>query len=158
MSERVAALTLSHEVGHSFGAPHDSGECVGGGEAGHYLMHDTGSLGLKTNNMELSPCSRGNMTMVVSTRPQCWTVDTSAHGVCGNGEIQFEVFILNNLIVVYKELWRALKLATVVTQNSARTLAVSRLTTRWAGAAAAWWRGRSAPPARASAAAPSAAS
>ena len=100
MSERVAALTLSHEVGHSFGAPHDSGECVGGGEAGHYLMHDTGSLGLRTNNMELSPCSRGNMTMVVSTRPQCWTVDTSAHGVCGNGEIQFEVFRLNNPIVV----------------------------------------------------------
>ena len=157
MSERVAALTLSHEVGHSFGAPHDSGECVGGGEAGHYLMHDTGSLGLKTNNMELSPCSRGNMTMVVSTRPQCWTLDTSAHGVCGNGEIQFDVSRLND-IILYQVLWRASKLATVVTQNSARTHAVSRLTTRWAAVAAAWWRGRSAPPARASAAAPSATS
>ena len=157
MSECVAALTLSHEVGHSFGAPHDSGECVGGGEAGHYLMHDTGSLGLKANNMELSPCSRGNMTMVVSTRPQCWTLDTSAHGVCGNGEIQFDVSRLND-IILYQVLWRASKLATVVTQNSARTLAVSRLTTRWAAVAAAWWRGRSAPPARASAAAPSATS
>ena len=157
MSERVAALTLSHEVGHSFGAPHDSGECVGGGEAGHYLMHDTGSLGLKTNNMELSPCSRGNMTMVVSTRPQCWTIDTSAHGVCGNGEIQFDVTRLND-IILYQVLWRASKLATVVTQNSARTLAVSHPTTHRAAVAAAWWRGRSAPPARASAAAPSATS
>ena len=87
MSERIAALTFSHEIGHSFGAPHDSGECEGGGEAGHFLMHETGSLGLQPRNMELSPCSRANMTRVVSTR-HCWTVDTSAQGVCGNGIVE----------------------------------------------------------------------
>ena len=88
VSERIAALTFSHEIGHSFGAPHDSGGCEGGGEAGHFLMHETGSLGLQPRNMELSPCSRGNMTQVVSTRHHCWTVDTSAQGVCGNGIVE----------------------------------------------------------------------
>ena len=50
-------------------------------------MHDTGSLGLQPNNYKLSSCSRTNMTRVVSTR-HCWTVDTSAHGVCGNGIVE----------------------------------------------------------------------
>ena len=79
VSERVATLAFSHEIAHSFGSPHDSGACLGGGESGHYLMHETGSLGLQLNNYKLSDCSRGNMSQVVSTR-HCWTVDTSRQG------------------------------------------------------------------------------
>ena len=79
VSERVATLAFSHEIAHSFGSPHDSGSCLGGGESGHYLMHETGSLGLQLNNYKLSDCSRGNMSQVVSTR-HCWTVDTSRQG------------------------------------------------------------------------------
>ena len=65
VSEQVAALTLTHEVGHSFGSPHDSGSCdQTEGEGGHYLMHRTGSLGLRRNNMKLSRCSSANISQV----------------------------------------------------------------------------------------------
>ena len=87
VSERVAGLTFSHEVGHSLGSPHDTGGCVGGGEEGHYLMHDTGSLGLRPNNMRLSQCSRSNMSLVLATR-HCWSVDTGGQGHCGNGVVE----------------------------------------------------------------------
>jgi len=88
VSERVAALTFSHEISHSFGSPHDSGAvCEGGGSQGHYLMYPSGSLGLLPNNMQLSPCSTGNMTEVLSHRGGCWTVD-SGHGVCGNSVVE----------------------------------------------------------------------
>jgi hypothetical protein len=40
VSERVAALTFAHEIGHSLGATHDPPECEEeDGEAGQYLMY-----------------------------------------------------------------------------------------------------------------------
>jgi len=88
VSERVAALTFSHEIAHSFGSPHDIGtECEGGGSQGHYLMYPSGSLGLLPNNMQLSPCSTASMTQLLGNRGGCWTVD-SGRGTCGNSVVE----------------------------------------------------------------------
>jgi len=88
VSEKVAALTFSHEIAHSFGSPHDTDPaCEGGGSQGHYLMYPSGSLGLLPNNMQLSPCSTANMTELLGQRRGCWTVD-SGRGVCGNSVVE----------------------------------------------------------------------
>ena len=47
MSEKVAAVTFAHEIGHSFGAGHDRAECLGDEQAGTYLMYEAGSVGNK---------------------------------------------------------------------------------------------------------------
>ena len=89
VSERVASLTLSHEVAHSFGSPHDSGSCDEDDGGGHYLMHPSGSLGLRRNNMKLSSCSIANISFVLS-QPRtlsCWREETNL-GVCGNGLVE----------------------------------------------------------------------
>ena len=87
VSEHVAALTLTHEIGHSFGSPHDSGSCEGGGEGGHYLMHKTGSLGLRRNNMMFSLCSSANISLVLSSpRLTCWREEETS--LCGNGVVE----------------------------------------------------------------------
>ena len=88
VSEQVAALTLTHELGHSFGSPHDSGSCdEDEGEGGHFLMHKTGSLGLRRNNMKFSQCSTANISLVMSSpRLTCWMEDLAS--VCGNGVVE----------------------------------------------------------------------
>ena len=87
VSERVAALTLSHEVGHSFGSPHDSGSCDEDDGGGHYLMHPSGSLGLRPNNMKMSRCSSANISSVLSGPRACWREERTS-GVCGNGVVE----------------------------------------------------------------------
>jgi len=45
VSERVAALTFTHEVAHSFGAPHDTASLCPPGPEGEHLMAENGALG-----------------------------------------------------------------------------------------------------------------
>lgn len=88
VSERVAALTFSHEIAHSFGSPHDTGlSCEGGVLQGNYLMYPSGSLGHLSNNMQLSHCSTSNITELLRNRAGCWTVD-SGRGICGNSVVE----------------------------------------------------------------------
>lgn len=94
VSERVAALTMAHEMGHSLGAPHDPPECEeAAGEAGQYLMYRSGSLGTRPNNMKFSPCSIQSMAAALRDlegrveAPPCWSLD-SGRGTCGNSVVE----------------------------------------------------------------------
>ena len=88
VSERVAALTFTHEVvlkhiltsfglcgltswpqvAHSFGAPHDTAVSCPAGPEGEHLMAEKGSLGLRPANMQLSKCSLDAMQRLLPTR------------------------------------------------------------------------------------------
>nr|XP_006823423.1 PREDICTED: disintegrin and metalloproteinase domain-containing protein 10-like [Saccoglossus kowalevskii] len=81
-------LTFAHELGHSFGSPHDyPSECRPGGVAGNYIMYSKSSDGLHVNNNEFSECSIGNMTLVLDAKKnRCFTSPDFA--ICGNGIVE----------------------------------------------------------------------
>jgi len=87
VSERVAALTFTHEVAHSFGAPHDTASLCPAGPEGEHLMAENGSLGLRAANMQLSQCSIDAMAQLLPSRRGCWRVNP-LHGVCGNSVVE----------------------------------------------------------------------
>ena len=80
----TVALTLTHELGHSFGARHDtSAECLPGGKYGMYLMHASATDFTKPNSYTFSPCSIRQMGPVVQNKGFCLkTYDTDEY--CGN--------------------------------------------------------------------------
>lgn len=62
----IGALTLAHEIGHSFGSPHDKGRiCEPEGPEGKYLMFESATRGDLPNNDRFSPCSIGNISAVL---------------------------------------------------------------------------------------------
>ncbi|KAK8785123.1 hypothetical protein V5799_008510, partial [Amblyomma americanum] len=62
----VAALTFAHEIGHSFGSPHDSGAtCDPYGPEGKYLMYESATVGTAPNNDRFSPCSIRNISSIL---------------------------------------------------------------------------------------------
>ncbi|XP_050668153.1 disintegrin and metalloproteinase domain-containing protein 10-like isoform X2 [Leptidea sinapis] len=80
--ERVAALTLAHEIGHSFGAHHDDGspnpECRG------FLMGSQSSTSESTKHFEFSTCSKRLIAETLkSMRSSCLAEVDEAF--CGNG-------------------------------------------------------------------------
>jgi len=87
VSERVAALTFTHEVAHSFGAPHDTATLCPPGPEGEHLMAENGSLGLRPANMQLSQCSLDAMAQLLPNRRGCWRVNP-LHGICGNSVVE----------------------------------------------------------------------
>jgi len=90
LSERVMALAFTHEVGHSFGSPHDNPSICGWNSQTDYLMSPHGSLGLEPNNMELSPCSVSRVFSILKYREDwvgCWTLSVPT-SVCGNGLVE----------------------------------------------------------------------
>ncbi|KOB70184.1 Disintegrin and metalloproteinase domain-containing protein 10, partial [Operophtera brumata] len=63
--EGIAAITLAHEIGHSFGAHHDNNyplpECRG------YLMSSHSSLTYSDQSFEFSPCSNKLIAATLNT-------------------------------------------------------------------------------------------
>ena len=81
---RTVALTLTHEIGHSFGSRHDnSAYCMPGGKYGMYLMHASSTDYTKPNSFTFSPCSIKQMSPVVQRKGQCLKV-YDADTYCGN--------------------------------------------------------------------------
>ena len=81
---RTVALTLSHELGHSFGSQHDGAqECLPGGIYGMYLMHPSATDYRKPNSYIFSPCSIRKMSPVVHNKGTCLKEYTS-NAYCGN--------------------------------------------------------------------------
>ena len=81
-----AALALTHEFGHSFGAIHDKTSdtnCVPNNEYGNYIMYEFVIPGDKPNNRLFSPCSKERINPVIRHKGNCLKIDRGP--VCGNG-------------------------------------------------------------------------
>ncbi|XP_050552603.1 disintegrin and metalloproteinase domain-containing protein 10 [Spodoptera frugiperda] len=82
--ERIAALTLAHEMGHSFGAHHDDNfpnpECRG------YLMGSQSSTVVNGLNFEFSLCSKRLIAATLSSMSYCLMEEDRPY--CGNGIVE----------------------------------------------------------------------
>ncbi|XP_047035129.1 disintegrin and metalloproteinase domain-containing protein 10-like [Helicoverpa zea] len=82
--ERIAALTLAHEMGHSFGAHHDDNfpdpECRG------YLMGSQSSTAINGMNFEFSLCSKRLIAATLSSMSYCLLEEDQPY--CGNGIVE----------------------------------------------------------------------
>ena len=78
------SLTLIHELGHSFGAPHDNDtECMPGGIYGMYIMHPYDVQSIKVHSKMFSPCSVLIMGPVIDSKGSCLKL-YEANNYCGN--------------------------------------------------------------------------
>ncbi|CAH0596999.1 unnamed protein product [Chrysodeixis includens] len=82
--ERIAALTLAHEMGHSFGAHHDDNfpnpECRG------HLMGSQSSTADVGMNFEFSLCSKRLIAATLSSMSYCLIEEDQPY--CGNGIVE----------------------------------------------------------------------
>ncbi|KAL3243352.1 hypothetical protein MRX96_020613 [Rhipicephalus microplus] len=86
----IGSLTLAHEIGHSFGSPHDHGHiCEPEGPQGKYIMYSSATRGDRPNNDRFSPCSIGNMSAILkplfnreTSRENCFLRHSGP--ACGN--------------------------------------------------------------------------
>ena len=73
---------LAHEIGHSFGSPHDTQPgCKPTGPKGKYIMWASITSELLNNSYIFSPCSIANIYPVIVNKGTCLTKTTE---VCGN--------------------------------------------------------------------------
>ncbi|KAK3597351.1 hypothetical protein CHS0354_034594 [Potamilus streckersoni] len=84
-----SALTLTHELGHSFGSPHDvlsNPLCSPGSDYGNYIMYPYANDGSKPNHNEFSPCSISYIYPVILNKGHCFEVNYGP--ICGNGIVE----------------------------------------------------------------------
>ena len=79
------SLTLTHELGHAFGARHDNDtKCMPGGMYGMYIMmHPFDVESVKVHSNMFSPCSILRMHPVIDTKGSCLKI-YEADKYCGN--------------------------------------------------------------------------
>ena len=83
LSSRALARTLTHQLGHAFGAPDDTAECMPGGKYGMHVMHAGDSSDSKSNSFTFSQCSIDAMRPLVEGKGSCLKTVTE-HKYCGN--------------------------------------------------------------------------
>uniref|UniRef100_A0A0R3SQ45 ADAM9 protein n=1 Tax=Hymenolepis diminuta TaxID=6216 RepID=A0A0R3SQ45_HYMDI len=90
----VAELVTAHELGHSWGAPHDpdTTECTPSAEAGgRYLMYTYAVPGYSPNNYRFSPCSRRAIGRCLVSRAALCFEERPFDGLplsqCGNSRV-----------------------------------------------------------------------
>ena len=76
----VVVLSLAHELGHSFGSPHDDQKSA---HCGGYLMMDTSVDGTRRSQYMFSPCSKKKIAQVIRDKGFC--LEDSTDSYCGNG-------------------------------------------------------------------------
>lgn len=85
----VQQLTVTHEIGHGWGAEHDpdyTSECSPGwSNGGNYIMYAAANDGSQTNNLVFSSCSIAQMSNVLQ-KASCFQEHRSSH--CGNGIVE----------------------------------------------------------------------
>ncbi|XP_077993922.1 disintegrin and metalloproteinase domain-containing protein 10-like [Glandiceps talaboti] len=87
--QRVTAVSVMHEIGHSFGAQHDpfTPECSPGGVYGNYLMYSFATEGNKPNNRVFSECSKARISPVIMVKGRrCLQVYEGPQ--CGNRVVE----------------------------------------------------------------------
>ena len=85
MPRQVNALTLTHELGHSFGSSHDkpsNDKCAPKGKNGKYIMYPYSTDASDKNNWLFSPCSIDYIYPVIQTKGTCLVIGENP--VCGN--------------------------------------------------------------------------
>ncbi|KAF6035023.1 ADAM10 [Bugula neritina] len=90
ISRPMFSITVTHELGHAFGAEHDDVQrysCAPGGLAGNYIMFHLSGDGLKPNHFRFSACSINSIYKVLYIRTQiradvCFLKKYA--GFCGN--------------------------------------------------------------------------
>jgi len=90
----MTSLTLSHELGHSFGALHDDDfrrrDCLPGTQSryGNYIMAATAATGYQAHNWMFSRCSRQSMASVMMywIKTRCLRPRKSTY--CGNAIVE----------------------------------------------------------------------
>lgn len=88
LSRDILALTLTHELGHSFGAEHDEPFCVSEVDKpyGNFVMYKLASNGTLPNNWKFSSCSKKTIASVIANRGLCLLVPTGP--ICGNQVVE----------------------------------------------------------------------
>lgn len=77
LPQTVTELSLAHELGHSFGADHDTGNCYG------YLMSGNTFSDLTYKNFLFSECSKKKISIILKFKSFC--MQNTNRPFCGNG-------------------------------------------------------------------------
>ncbi|XP_023214033.1 disintegrin and metalloproteinase domain-containing protein 10-like isoform X2 [Centruroides sculpturatus] len=90
ISRSIVSIILAHEIGHTFGSPHDKpgdAVCAPGDKnraIGNYIMYPVASDGYFRNNWIFSPCSKKELyETIYSQQGHC--LKKKSKSVCGNG-------------------------------------------------------------------------
>lgn len=83
---RISEVTFAHELGHNFGAKHDSGDC-GSTTDGNYIMFPKATSGTDPNNRKFSKCSVDYVSPVLETKAESCFQQTDA-AICGNQVVE----------------------------------------------------------------------
>ncbi|XP_067135100.1 disintegrin and metalloproteinase domain-containing protein 10-like [Centruroides vittatus] len=89
LPDKIINHALTHELGHSFGSPHDNSfdpVCSPGYLNGNYIMSEFTNDGSLPNNVLFSPCSRASIYDVMKTKSFCML--NSVGTFCGNGIVE----------------------------------------------------------------------